>query len=135
MPGQVHNGKYTTESAESGAMITAYGKAFLSSQIHITEAPQMASGRCTDVEVPPHGVPDVTSFDARRVSAALVPPFRAAFHAPMAAWRLDGQPGPRAGLRTGQSTAPERRRRCGLFFLLVSLKTSASQVCKGACLV
>jgi len=58
------------------------------------------------------------------------PPFEAAFHAHMAAWRLDGKP------RTARQCAvyqhcplptPEDR----LFFLLTSLKTSTLQVVQG----
>jgi hypothetical protein len=60
----------------------------------------------------------------------LVPPCEAAFHARMAAWRMDGKP------RTARRfpvykhcplpTAEDR-----LFFILVSLKTSALQVVQG----
>jgi len=71
--------------------------------------------------VPPHGVPGFQQ---------LVPPFEAAFHAHMAAWRLDGKP------RTARQFAvdkncplptPEDR----LFFILVYLKTYALQVMHG----
>src|SRR5262249_49795061 len=60
----------------------------------------------------------------------LVPPFEAAFHARMAAWRLDGKP------RTARQFAvykncplptPEDR----LLFILAYLKTSALQVVQG----
>src|SRR5262249_19923506 len=60
----------------------------------------------------------------------LVPPFEAAFHARMAAWRMDGKP------RTARRFAvykncplptPEDR----LLFILVSLKTSTLQVVHG----
>src|SRR5206468_12054495 len=61
---------------------------------------------------------------------SLVPPFEAAFHAPLAAWRLDGKP--RITRRCtvdkhGPLPPPEERRCC----MLVSLKTSALQVVHG----
>jgi hypothetical protein len=60
----------------------------------------------------------------------LVPPFEAAFHARMAAWRMDGQP--RTARRFPVYTncplpTPEDR----LLFILVSLKTYALQVVHG----
>jgi hypothetical protein len=60
----------------------------------------------------------------------LVPPFEAAFHAHMAAWRLDGQP------RTARQFAvykncPLPTAEDRLFFLLTSLKTYALQVMHG----
>src|SRR5256714_2360107 len=60
----------------------------------------------------------------------LVPPFEAAFHAPMAVWRLDGKP------RTARQFAvysncplptPEDR----LFFILAYIKTYSLQVVQG----
>jgi hypothetical protein len=60
----------------------------------------------------------------------LVPPFEAAFHARMAAWRMDGKP--RTARRfsvykTCPLPTPEDR----LLFILVSLKTYALQVMQG----
>ena len=86
----------------------------------------MASVRFIDVQSRPTECLDVTSGTLDEFQH-LVPPFEAAFHAPMAAWRLDGQP------RTARQFAvdkhcplptPEDR----LFFMLVYLKTSALQV-------
>jgi hypothetical protein len=57
----------------------------------------------------------------------LVPPFEAAFHAPMAAWRLEGKPPDRPPVSRVEALplpTPEDR----LFFLLTSLKTYALQV-------
>src|SRR5437870_10101490 len=50
-------------------------------------------GRCTvrRSAVPPHGVPGCHRCDPRGVSDP-GPPFETAFHAHLAAWRLDGQP-------------------------------------------
>src|SRR6266849_2519572 len=72
---------------------------------------------------------DVTSLTLDELQQ-LVPPFEAAFHARMAAWRMDGKP------RTARRFAvykncplptPEDR----LLFILVSLKTYALQVVQG----
>src|SRR6266568_9042095 len=60
----------------------------------------------------------------------LVPPFEAAFHARMAAWRLDGTPRTARRFTVYQHCplpTPEDR----LFFLLTSLKTSTLQVVQG----
>ena len=60
----------------------------------------------------------------------LVPPFEAAFHAHMAAWRLDGQPRPARQLRVEKHCplpTPEDR----FLFILASVKTSALQVVQG----
>jgi hypothetical protein len=60
----------------------------------------------------------------------LVPPFEAAFHAPMAAWRLDGQPRTARRLTVYQNCplpTPEER----LFFILTYLETYALQVVQG----
>jgi hypothetical protein len=75
----------------------------------------MASVRCIDVQARPSAFLDVTSV-TREEFQQLVPPFEAAFQAPMAAWRLDGHPGPPAGLPS-LSTAPCQRPKpgCGLF--------------------
>ena len=60
----------------------------------------------------------------------LVPPFEAAFHAHMAAWRLDGRPRTARRFSVYQHCPlpiPEDR----LFFLFTSLKTYALQVVQG----
>jgi hypothetical protein len=50
----------------------------------------MGTGRFADLQTRPTEVLDVTSLAVEEVRA-LVPPFEAAFQAPMAAWRLDGR--------------------------------------------
>jgi hypothetical protein len=89
----------------------------------------MASVRFTDVQARPTEFLDFTSLTLDEFQQ-LVPPFEAAFHAYMAAWRLDGKP------RTVRQfivykncplPTPEDR----LFFILVSLKTYALQVVQG----
>jgi Helix-turn-helix of DDE superfamily endonuclease len=60
----------------------------------------------------------------------LVPPFEAAFHAHMAAWRLDGKPRTARRFSVYKNcplATPEDR----LFFILVYLKTYALQVVQG----
>jgi hypothetical protein len=60
----------------------------------------------------------------------LVPPFEAAFHAHMAAWRLDGKPRTARQFRVYKNCplpTPEDR----LFFILTYLKTYALQVLHG----
>src|SRR3989449_1024331 len=60
----------------------------------------------------------------------LVPPFEAAFHARMTAWRMDGKPRTARQFRVYQNCplpTPEDR----LLFILVSLKTYALQVVHG----
>jgi Helix-turn-helix of DDE superfamily endonuclease len=89
----------------------------------------MASVRCIDVQARPTEFLDLTSLTLDELQQ-LVPPFEAAFHAPMAAWRLDGKP------RTARQFAvdkncplptPEDR----LFFILAYVKTYALQVVQG----
>ena len=89
----------------------------------------MASIRFTDVQARPTEFLDFTSLTLAEFQQ-LVPPFEAAFHAHMAAWRLDGKP------RTVRQfivykncplPTPEDR----LFFILVYLKTYALQVVQG----
>src|SRR5229473_163029 len=89
----------------------------------------MASVRFTDVQARPTEFLDFTSLTLDEFQQ-LVPPFEAAFHAHMAAWRLDGKP------RTARQFAiykncplptPEDR----LFFILTYLKTYALQVVQG----
>jgi hypothetical protein len=51
----------------------------------------MASIRFTDVQFRPTEFLDLTCLPLEEFQT-LVPPFEAAFHAPMAVWRLDGKP-------------------------------------------
>ena len=89
----------------------------------------MASVRFTDVQARPTEFLDLTSVTLDEFQL-LVAPFETAFHAHMAAWRLDGKP------RTTRQFAvykncplptPEDR----LFFLLTYLKTYSLQVVQG----
>src|SRR5438128_2869393 len=89
----------------------------------------MAGLRFTDLQSRPMEFLDFTSLTLEEFEV-LVPPFEAAFHAHMAAWRLDGKP------RTARQFAvykncplptPEDR----LFFILTYLKTYALQVVHG----
>ena len=64
----------------------------------------MASVRFTDVQSRPTEFLDFTSVTLDEFQQ-LVPPFEAAFHAHMAAWRLNGNRGPPAGLACTR-TAP-----------------------------
>ena len=89
----------------------------------------MAGLRFTDLQSRPTEFLDFTSLTLEEFQI-LIPPFEAAFHAHMAAWRLDGKP------RTARQFAvykncplptPEDR----LFFLLTYLKTYALQVVQG----
>ena len=89
----------------------------------------MAGMRFTDVQSRPLEFLDFTSLTLDEFQQ-LVPPFEAAFHARMAAWRMDGKP------RTARRFAiykncplltPEDR----LLFILVYLKTYPLQVVHG----
>jgi hypothetical protein len=89
----------------------------------------MAGIRFTDVQSRPTEFLDLTSLTLDEFQQ-LVPPFEAAFHAHMAAWRLDGKP--RTARRFSVYTTcplptPEDR----LFFLLTYLKTYNLQVVQG----
>jgi hypothetical protein len=93
------------------------------------ETSPMAGLRCIDVQSRPTEFLDLTSLTLDEFPQ-LVPPFEAAFHAHMAAWRLDGKP------RTARQFAvykncplptPEDR----LFFILTYLKTYSLQVVQG----
>ena len=55
------------------------------------EASQMASLRFTDVQARPSEFLDLTSLTLEEFQQ-LVLPFETAFHAHLAAWRLDGKP-------------------------------------------
>jgi hypothetical protein len=89
----------------------------------------MAGIRFPDVQSRPTEFLDLTSLTLDEFQQ-LVPPFEAAFHAHMAAWRLDGKP--RTARRFAVYTncplpTPEDR----LFFLLTYLKTYNLQVVQG----
>src|SRR5712692_4886584 len=86
----------------------------------------MASVRFTDVQSRPTEFLDFTSLTLEEFRA-LVPPFESAFHAHMAAWRLDGKPRTARQFsvyKTCPLPTPEDR----LFFLLTYLKTYSLQV-------
>src|SRR6266702_7052921 len=89
----------------------------------------MASLRFTDVQSRPMEFLDVTSLTLDEFQQ-LIPPFEAAFHAHMAAWRLDGKPRTARRFSVYQNcplpTTEER-----LFFILTYLKTYALQVVHG----
>jgi hypothetical protein len=89
----------------------------------------MASVRFTEVQSRPTELLDCTSVTLDEFQQ-LVPPFEAAFHAHMAAWRLDGQPRTARRFRVYKNcplATPEDR----LFFILVYLTTYARQVVQG----
>src|SRR5947209_9975964 len=93
------------------------------------EAPQMASIRFTDVQARPSEFLDLTSLTLDEFQQ-LVPPFETAFHAHLAAWRLDGKP--RITRRfTVYKNCPLPTPEDRLFFILVYLKTYALQVVHG----
>jgi len=89
----------------------------------------MASVQFTDVQARPAEFLDLTSVTLDEFQQ-LVPPFEAAFHAHMAAWRLDGKP------RTARQfmvykNCPLPTLEDRLFFLLTYLKTYSLQVVQG----
>src|SRR6266571_4066974 len=89
----------------------------------------MAGLRFPDLQSRPTEFLDCTSLTLDEFQQ-LVPPFEAAFHARMAAWRLDGTPRTARRFTVYQHCplpTPEDR----LFFLLTSLKTSTLQVVQG----
>src|SRR6266852_2106453 len=89
----------------------------------------MAHLQFTDVQARPTEFLDFTSVTLDEFQQ-LVPPFEAAFHARMAAWRMDGKPRTARQFRVDKNCplpTPEDR----LLFILVSLKTSALQVVQG----
>jgi hypothetical protein len=89
----------------------------------------MASVRFTDVQSRPTEFLDFTSVTLEEFQAR-VPPFEAAFHTHMAAWRLDGKPRTARQFSVYQHCplpTPEDRR----FFLRTYLKTYALQVVQG----
>src|SRR6266567_2423265 len=89
----------------------------------------MAGLRFTDLQSRPTEFLDFTSLTLDEFQQ-LVPPFEAAFHAHMAAWRLDGKP--RTARRfTVYENCPLPTLEDRLLFILVSLKTYALQVVHG----
>jgi Helix-turn-helix of DDE superfamily endonuclease len=89
----------------------------------------MASVRFTDVQAPPTEFLDWTSLTLAEFQP-LVPPFEAAYHADLAAWRLDGKP--RTARRfTVYKNCPLPTPEDRLFFLLTYLKTYSLQVVQG----
>jgi hypothetical protein len=89
----------------------------------------MAKVQFTDVQARPTEFLDFTSVTLDEFQL-LVPPFEAAFHARMAAWRLDGKPRTARRFRVYKNCplpTPEER----LFFILTYLKTYSLQVVQG----
>jgi hypothetical protein len=89
----------------------------------------MASLRCTDVQARPSEFLDLTSLTIKEFQQ-LIPPFETAFHAHLAAWRLDGKPRITRQF-TVYKNCPLPTPADRLFFILVSLKTYALQVVHG----
>jgi DDE superfamily endonuclease len=89
----------------------------------------MASLRFTELQSRPMAFLDFTSLTLDEFQQ-LVPPFEAAFHARMAAWRMDGKPRTTRRFTVYKNCplpTPEDR----LLFILVYLKTYALQVVHG----
>src|SRR2546423_9401400 len=89
----------------------------------------MAGVRFADLQSRPMEFLDFTSVTLEEFQQ-LIPPFEAAFHAHMAAWRLDGKPRTARQFRVYKNCplpTPEDR----LFFLLTYLKTYSLQVVQG----
>src|SRR5438270_3535705 len=79
----------------------------------------------TDVQARPTEFLDFTSLTLDEFQQ-LVPPFEAAFHARMTAWRLDGKPHT-ARRCTVYAHGPSRARADRMLFMLAYLKTYALQ--------
>ena len=89
----------------------------------------MASIRFTDVQARPSEFLDLTSLTLAEFQQ-LVPPFETAYHAHLAAWRLDGKP--RIARRfTVYKNCPLPMPEDRLFFILLYLKTYTLQVVQG----
>src|SRR6267378_6542886 len=89
----------------------------------------MAGVRFTELQSRPMEFLDFTSLTLDEFQQ-LVPPFEAAFHAQMAAWRMDGKP--RTARRfTVYKNCPLPTPEDRLLFILVYLKTYALQVVHG----
>jgi hypothetical protein len=89
----------------------------------------MASVRFADLQSRPTEFLDLTSLTLDEFQI-LVPPFEAAFQAPMAAWRLDGKPRTARRFTVYQNCplpTPEDR----LLFILAYIKTYSLQVVQG----
>src|SRR5438445_11152099 len=89
----------------------------------------MAGVRFTELQSRPMEFLDFTSVTLDEFQQ-LVPPFETAFHARMAAWRMDGKPRTARRFtvyRNCPLPTPEDR----LFFILTSLKTYPLQVVQG----
>src|SRR5712664_832168 len=89
----------------------------------------MAGVRFADLQSRPTEFLDLTSVTLEEFQQ-LVPPFEAAFHARMAAWRMDGKPRTARRFTVYQNCpllTPEDR----LLFILTYLKTYALQVVHG----
>ena len=89
----------------------------------------MAGVRFTDLQSRPMEFLDFTSVTVEEFQQ-LVPPFEAAFHAHMAAWRMDGTPRTARRFPVDQNCplpTPEDR----LLFILAYVKTYALQVVQG----
>ena len=89
----------------------------------------MAGVRFTDLQSRPTEFLDVTSVTLDEFQQ-LVPPFETAFHARMAAWRMDGQPRTARRFPVYQNCplpSPEDR----LLFILAYVKTYSLQVGQG----
>src|SRR5437867_8836426 len=89
----------------------------------------MAGVRFAELQSRPMAFLDFTSVTLDEFQQ-LVPPFEAAFHARMAAWRLDGKP--RTARRfTVYENCPLRTPEDRLLFILAYLKTYTLQVVQG----
>src|SRR5215470_14631678 len=89
----------------------------------------MAGVRFTELQSRPMEFLDFTSVTLDEFQQ-LVPPCEAAFHARMAAWRMDGKP--RTARRfTAYTNCPLPTPEDRLFFILTYLKTSTLQVVQG----
>ena len=89
----------------------------------------MAGLRFTELQSRPLEFLDFTSLTLEEFQQ-LVSPFETAFHARMAAWRMDGKP--RTARRfTVYKNCPLPTPEDRLFFILVYLKTSVLQVMQG----
>ena len=89
----------------------------------------MASIQFTDVQARPSEFLDLTSLTLAEFHQ-FVPPFETAYHAHLAAWRLDGKP--RIARRfTVYKNCPLPMPEDRLFFILVYLKTYTLQVVQG----
>ena len=89
----------------------------------------MAGVRFTELQSCPMAFLDFTSLTLDEFQQ-LVPPFEAAFHARMAAWRMDGKPR-NARRFTVDKNCPLRTPEDRLWFMLTSVKTYARQVVQG----